>query len=157
MQSSDIWLGKKMTFMKFTSRPIIFSREVETRKLLLNQPSTESPLLMKQRLKSDTTSSHPNVSRGYQYSPQRFDKLIVAPPLAMHLNFKSHFTPLPSTLPLSGVKPWMTQLPGIISLPSEPWNSKQPQACFFWNCDFSLIGVEWFYTKTNTHQLRHHT
>ncbi|KAF4074984.1 hypothetical protein AMELA_G00229500 [Ameiurus melas] len=98
---------KKMSFTKFISRPIIFSREVETRKLLLNQRSTESPVLMKQRLKSDTTPSHPNVSSGYQYSPLRFDKLIVAPPLAMHLNFKSHFTPLPSTLPLSGVKPWI--------------------------------------------------
>lgn len=51
------------------------------------------------------------VTRYYVF---RFDKLIVAPPLAMHLNFKSHFTPLPSTLPLSGVKPWMTQQ--VISL-----------------------------------------
>lgn len=40
-------------------------------KVSLNQPSTESLLLMHQQLRSDISLSHPNVSSGFQYSQLR--------------------------------------------------------------------------------------
>ncbi|KAG7315644.1 hypothetical protein KOW79_020510 [Hemibagrus wyckioides] len=86
------------------------SREVEKRNLL-------SPLLMHQRLRHEFAPSRPIVSNGCQYSPLRFDELIAAPPLAMHLTFKSHVT-LPSTLP-SGAKPWINRSPGLSQIEAE--------------------------------------
>ncbi|KAK2817828.1 hypothetical protein Q7C36_021761 [Tachysurus vachellii] len=126
-----------MKFLKSISIPFTISRAVEKRKLLhlysgvrsryfseqgysgiLKQPSTKSPLLMHQRLRHEFVPSHPIISNGYQYSPLRFEELIAAPPLAMHLTFKSHLT-LPYTLP-TGVKPWIKRSPGLMSFPSEP-------------------------------------